>query len=38
MIRWIRAAMAAAGISLLTAGAVAATDDYTLPFTNPAVS
>jgi murein DD-endopeptidase MepM/ murein hydrolase activator NlpD len=37
MMRLIRAAAAAIGLSLLAVGMAAATDDYTLPFTNPDV-
>lgn len=37
MMRVIRAAVAAIGLSLFAVGAAAATDDYTLPFTNPDV-
>lgn len=37
MMRVVRAALAAIGCSLLAVGAVAATDDYTLPFSNPGI-
>lgn len=37
MMRVIRAAVAAIGLSLFVVGVAAATDDYTLPFTNPDV-